>query len=95
MHIEIVFDAVCPWCYIGKPSRRPEGTGKATRRAAVRGPRGDKGGAPPAYGMRGTPPRPPASSRAACDAPASRRDALLTGNLATPSYVYNLADTGH
>ncbi len=24
-----------------------------------------------------------------------RRDALLAGNLATPSYGYNLADTGH
>ncbi len=30
--------------------------------------------------------RPPASSRAACDAPASRRAALLAGNLARPSY---------
>ncbi len=43
-------------------------------------------GCPPGYGMRGTPPRPPASSRAACGAPASRRAALLAGNLARPSY---------
>ena len=50
-------------------------------------PGGNKGGVPPAiYGMRGTPPRPPGSSRAACDAPASRRAALLAGNLARPSY---------
>ncbi len=51
---------------IGKRSRRPEGAGNATRRAALRGPR--------------------TSSRAACDAPASRRAALLAGNLARPSY---------
>ena len=64
-------------------------------RQAFPTPRGATGGCPPGYGMRGTPPRPPASSRAACDAPASRRAALLAGNLATPSYGYNLADTGH
>ena len=65
---------------IVKRSRRPEGAGNATRRAALRGPR--------------------TSSRAACDAPASRpafaeaklrlragrRAALLAGNLARPSY---------
>ncbi len=40
---------------IVKTFRRPEGTGKATRRAALRGPQGDKGGVPPATVCGGRP----------------------------------------
>ncbi len=66
---------VPPTPYAGGAPATPEGTGKATRRAALRGSR--------------------TSSCAACDAPASRRDALLAGNLATPSYECYLVDKGH
>ncbi len=38
---------------------------------------------------------PRTSSRAACDAPASRRAALLAGNLARPSYSVRISETGH
>jgi len=60
---------------IVKRPRRPEGVGKATRRAAPRGPR--------------------TSSRAACDAPASRRAVLLAGNLGAPSYEARDHDRGY
>ena len=42
-------------------------------------------GVSPRLRYAGAPPRPPASSRAACGARTSRCDALLAGNLATPS----------
>ncbi len=64
-------DTICG----GRPRETPEGTGKATRRAELRGFR--------------------TSSRAACGARTPRRAALLAGNLATPSYGYDLADKGH
>ncbi len=50
-----------PTAYAGGAPATPEGTGKATRRAALRGVR--------------------TSSRAACGAPASRRDALLVPSI--------------
>ena len=37
----------------------PEGAGKATRRAVLRGPRGDYGGCPPGYGYAGDAPAAP------------------------------------
>ncbi len=80
---------------IVKRSRRPGEAGKATRRAVLRGPREEQGGCPPGYGMRGTPPRPPTSSHAARDAPASRCAALLAGNLARPSYSVRISGTRH
>ena len=60
---------------IVKRPRRPEGAGKATLRAASRGPR--------------------TSSRAACDAPASRRATLLAGNLGAPSYGTRNYESGY
>ncbi len=60
---------------IVKHPRHPEGAGKATRRAAPRGPR--------------------TSSRAACDAPASRRATLLAGNLGAPSYGTRNYESGY
>ncbi len=66
---------VPPTAYAGGAPATPEGTGKATRRAALRGFR--------------------TSSRAACGARTPRRVGLLAGDLATPSYGRNLADTGH
>ena len=46
----------------------PRGSGKRDPKGGLARPPGATGGCPPGYGMRGTPPRPPASSRAACDA---------------------------
>ena len=59
-------DTVCG----GRP-RDPRGDGKSDPKGGVARLPGGQGGCPPGYGMygmRGTPPRPPASSRAACGA---------------------------
>ena len=55
---------VPPTPYAGGAPATPEGTGKATRRAALRGFRGDKGGVPPAIRYAGGRPRGPRRRRA-------------------------------
>ncbi len=83
---------------------------RRTGRKAFPTPRGATGGCPPDTVCGGRPRDPRGagkatrraalrgvrtSSRAACGARTPRRDALLAGNLATPSYGCTLADAGH
>ncbi len=80
---------------IVKGSRRPEGPPGGVP------PTPYAGGAPATPGEAGKATRravlrgPRTSSRAACDAPASRRAVLLAGNLARPSYSVRISGTGH
>ncbi len=52
---------------VGGSSGRRKGAGDAGPSASVPDAPGGQGGCPPGYGMRGTPPRPPAALPGVCD----------------------------